>query len=531
MIRTFDLMSTQQAQIWALVIATVVLLPIYFVLILTRWPKPRCVHPRRASSFRPDLVPKCIDTIVIGSGSGGCTCANLLAQSGQRVLLLERHEKTGGCTHSFREKKCEWDTGLHYTSKAMSLKTRRPGAIMDFLSRGKQAWTPLDEPYDEIVFPSDADTRPGRPNENSYRFISGKENTVESILNSIDPSDDLLRSRAMRYMDLCQEINNCFVALGVSRILPAWLSRILVGNRVDRLMKFAAMSVRDVQHAILNVGYTAEDLLEEGCPTAPEGPDPDPSIRRLKAVLTHPIGDYAVQPRDATFAAHGVTMTHYMGGASYTVGATQNISVKTSSLLREFGGEVFVDANVHGIIIEDGRAVGVRVSNEKMLAECTSEAEKASIVITEIRAKNVVCATSIYNLYNKLLPQNLPIVKKFRDPNKRTVRQSNGHVFLFCKIKGDATELGLPTHNLWYFNGYDLDGAFDEYFANPTEVRPPTVCKYDFATIRSSMARHSFGRLPYAMFILAASIFLISLIRYWFSLYQGHNLEKKIPWH
>mmetsp|Transcript_43432 Transcript_43432/g.132154 ORF Transcript_43432/g.132154 Transcript_43432/m.132154 type:complete len:225 (+) Transcript_43432:1186-1860(+) len=224
-------------------------------------------------------------------------------------------------------------------------------------------------------------------------------------------------------------------------------------------------------------------------------------------------------------------MTHYMGGASYTVGATQNISVKTSSLLREFGGEVFVDANVHGIIIEDGRAVGVRVSNEKMLAECTSEAEKASIVITEIRAKNVVCATSIYNLYNKLLPQNLPIVKKFRDPNKRTVRQSNGHVFLFCKIKGDATELGLPTHNLWYFNGYDLDGAFDEYFANPTEVRPPTVCKYDFATIRSSMARHSFGRLPYAMFILAASIFLISLIRYWFSLYQGHNLEKKIPWH
>jgi len=44
-----------------------------------------------------------------------------------------------------------------------------------------------------------------------------------------------------------------------------------------------------------------------------------------------------------------------------------------------------------------------------------------------------------------------------------------GHVFLFCKIRGDADEIGLPDHNLWYFNGYDLDNAFDAYFNNPTE--------------------------------------------------------------
>jgi hypothetical protein len=50
-----------------------------------------------------------------------------------------------------------------------------------------------------------------------------------------------------------------------------------------------------------------------------------------------------------------------------------------------------------------------------------------------------------------------------------------GHIFLFCKIRGNADEIGLPDHNLWYFNGYDLDNAFDAYFKDPTSVRPPTV--------------------------------------------------------
>jgi all-trans-retinol 13,14-reductase len=40
---------------------------------------------------------------------------------------------------------------------------------------------------------------------------------------------------------------------------------------------------------------------------------------------------------------------------------------------------------------------------------------------------------------------------------------------------GDPDELDLPKHNLWYFHGYDLDKAFDEYFAKSSSVRPPVV--------------------------------------------------------
>ena len=242
-------------------------------------------------------------------------------------------------------------------------------------------------------------------------------------------------------------------------------------------MTMASFTVRNVQYAVFNLGMTEEVILANGCPKDPNEVEPDPVLRRLKAVLTHPIGDYAVQPRDATWAAHGITQAHYLQGAAYTIGATQNISIRSTSMVREFGGEVLVDATVKEIIIEKGRAVGVRVCNTSALAECVDTAEEGHKILplTEIRAKNVVCATSIYNLYNKFLPQELPIVKEFQDPSKRSVRQSNGHVFLFCKIKDDADKIGVPSHNLWYFNGYDLDAKFDQYFDNPKEVRPPTV--------------------------------------------------------
>lgn len=358
---------------------------------------------------------------------------------------------------------------MHYTSAGMSDKTARPGALLNFMTKGKQHFVRLQDPYDQVLFPPDDHVGAGLPNRSKYSFVTGATATVESILADIDPNNESLRQQMLEYMEICKDINDGFTALGLSRVLPTWL-HFLMRARLDKLYRYAAMTTRDVQYAVFNLGYSRTDLLRKGCPKAPDGVETDPTLRRIKAVLTHPIGDYAVQPRESTMAAHGITMAHYMQGAAYTVGATQNISIRSSSMVRSMGGEVLADVTVRRIVVEDNRAVGVVVSSTATLAE---KGDKAQAY--EVRAKNVVCATSVYNLYNKLLPQDLPIVKEFQDPTKRSIRQSNGHIFLFCKLRGDPGELGLPTHNLWYFNSYDMDKAFDEYFANPTDVRPPTV--------------------------------------------------------
>ena len=55
------------------------------------------------------------DTIVIGSGASGLTTAALLSKLyGQNVLILERHDRPGGCLHQFKERSCTFNTGCHY---------------------------------------------------------------------------------------------------------------------------------------------------------------------------------------------------------------------------------------------------------------------------------------------------------------------------------------------------------------------------------------------------------------------------------
>lgn len=296
----------------------------------------------RASRFSPDKIPENLDTIVIGSGSGGSSCSNILAQSGQRVLLLEQHEeRTGGCTHTFRINDCEWDTGLHYTSEGMGLSTHRAGALLKFMTRGKQEWQRLDDPYDQVMFPSDSNVGEGKPNNNIYDFNSAKPphapTLVRDLVERIDPGNEFLIHQFEVWMTLSTMINKGFTALGWTRVLPKFL-HFIVRSRVDQLYKLASYSVRDVQYALFNKGYSIEQLLAD-CPKCPPGNERDPVLRRVKAVLNHPIGDYAVQPRVATFAAQGITMAHYMEGAAYTKGPTQNISIRMSSMLRNFGGE------------------------------------------------------------------------------------------------------------------------------------------------------------------------------------------------
>lgn len=65
-----------------------------------------------------DLPEGDIDAVIIGSGQGGLSCGATLAQFGERVVVCEQHEVTGGGAHSFAadgRSKWTFDAGLHIT--------------------------------------------------------------------------------------------------------------------------------------------------------------------------------------------------------------------------------------------------------------------------------------------------------------------------------------------------------------------------------------------------------------------------------
>ena len=54
------------------------------------------------------------DVVVIGGGLSGLVTSALLAETGRRVVLLERHYALGGCLQRFVRRGVRFDTGFHY---------------------------------------------------------------------------------------------------------------------------------------------------------------------------------------------------------------------------------------------------------------------------------------------------------------------------------------------------------------------------------------------------------------------------------
>ena len=64
-------------------------------------------------TYHSDVSNEKFYSIIIGSGIGGLCAAALLGIKGKRVLVLEKHFKICGWTHTFKTKDYEWDVGIH----------------------------------------------------------------------------------------------------------------------------------------------------------------------------------------------------------------------------------------------------------------------------------------------------------------------------------------------------------------------------------------------------------------------------------
>ena len=77
----------------------------------------------KLNKYSKEIIKDYYDVIVIGSGISGLCAAALLAMEGKSVLILEKHFKVGGYTHTFKRENYEWDVGIHYVGAVHNKKS------------------------------------------------------------------------------------------------------------------------------------------------------------------------------------------------------------------------------------------------------------------------------------------------------------------------------------------------------------------------------------------------------------------------
>ena len=100
---------------------------------------------------------------------------------------------------------------------------------------------------------------------------------------------------------------------------------------------------------------------------------------RLRAVLGARWGDYGLPPSRSAFLAHAVITSHYYEGGYYPSGTSARIAEGATRVIEEAGGAIRVRAEVERILVEGGRAVGVRLAGGEEL--------RAPVVVSDAGAR------------------------------------------------------------------------------------------------------------------------------------------------
>jgi len=242
------------------------------------------------------------DVIVIGAGLGGLTAGAKLAKEGLRVLLLEQHDRPGGCATTFKRRDFTMEVGLHEMDglHPRDIKHR----IFDDIG--------LD---DQVTF---------LPVPEFYRFINERYDLV--IPHDPEEAKALLKKS---FPGEEKGIDDYFYhVLNVRRVMVAHK------GQPDR-----------------SLGVFLDEIIGN---------------EDLKLVLLGNLGYFHDDPYSLSWLYYLNAQGSYYGGtASFIQGGSQSLSNALSELITEQGGEVRLNQLVSSIDYRDNKVSGVTFQEMK----------------------------------------------------------------------------------------------------------------------------------------------------------------------
>jgi all-trans-retinol 13,14-reductase len=379
---------------------------------------------KKWKGWRDQYADNKYDVIIIGSGISGLTSGILLANQNKKVLILEKHFKVGGWTHTFKRGRYEWDVGIHYIGEV-----HKPYSyarkLFDLISDGQLEWNKMSDNYDRIIFP-----------DKHYNFISPREQFLENMIKYFPGSED----KFLKYLNLIDYSVKNGKSYFSNKALPSFLGSLTYKKMTNNFFKYSSQTTRDV---IMDI-FDDEVIL---------------------GVLTGQWGDHGLPPSKSSFAMHAMVVRHYLDGGNYPVGTSRRIAETAVDYLEKLGGEVYVNAGVDEIIVSNKQAAGVKLLNG-----------------AEIMAPIIISSAGVFNTYETFLRKSNNYPKLSKKLNN--VNQTGSYVSLYLGLNKSAEELKLNDTNLWIYPSYNHDENVENFIKNSNSELPLVYISFPSAKDR-----------------------------------------------
>ncbi|MEB3882676.1 carotenoid isomerase [Lyngbya sp. CCY1209] len=348
-----------------------------------------------SESFADEPLPtRDFDAIVIGSGIGGLVTATQLAAKGAAVLVLESYIIPGGSSGYFDREGYRFDVG----------------ASMIFGFGDKGTTNLLTRALDAVNV--ELETIPD-PVQIHYHLPGGLEVRVhrdyEKFLQELGEKFPHERGGIRKFYDECWQVFNCLNAMELLSLEePRYLMRVFFQN------PGACLGL--VQYLPQNVGEVAKRHIS------------DPDLLKFIDIECY---CWSVVPADLTpmINAGMVFSDRHYGGINYPKGGVGQIAQKLADGLEKAGGTIRYKARVKRIVIENGRAVGVELTDGSVY-----------------KARRVVSNATHWDTFGKLLPAEMMPTseKKWR----KRYQKSPSFLSLHLGVEASVLPPGTECHHI-----------------------------------------------------------------------------------
>lgn len=242
------------------------------------------------------------DMIVIGGGLGGLFAGAKLAKEGKKVLLVEQHDRPGGCATTFNRKEFTLEVGLHEMDglHTTDMKNR---IFRDLGVNNNVTFLKVPE---------------------FYRFVNGKYDVVVS-----------------------HNVNE-------------------VKEKLYRLFPNEKKGIDSYFYRIENIKKIIKQERDKPERTVGEFMDSILTDEDLKLILLGNLGYYHDNPYELSLNYYSMAQnSYYQGGGNFIQGGSQVLSDYLMNFITEKGGTVLLKQMATEILVENGTAVGIRYKSVK----------------------------------------------------------------------------------------------------------------------------------------------------------------------